>query len=137
MLQVREQVIQTVACTPGVDVSIKIDVSWSMPSRTAQTKAILPLVKAIADEKRLRILMLLADGERCVCDLQDELDAGQSLLSFHLKTLKDARLVTDRRDGRWAYYKLSTEGTAELQEFIVRMHEAASVSDTNPSRRCD
>ena len=108
-----------------------------MPSRTAQTKAILPLMKAIADEKRLRILMLLADGERCVCDLQDELDAGQSLLSFHLKTLKDARLVTDRRDGRWAYYKLSTEGMVELQEFIVRMHEAALFSETNPNRRCD
>jgi len=38
------------------------------------------------------------------CDLTDALEAGQSRLSFHLRTLKDAGLITDRRDGRWVYY---------------------------------
>ena len=77
--------------------------------------------RALADPKRLRILELLRKGERCVCDLTDALDAGQSLLSFHLKTLKDAGLVSDRREGRWAYYSINTEALEDLEEFIAGM----------------
>src|SRR5436309_1118780 len=54
---------------------------------------------ALSDATRLEIVRLLSHGERCVCELQDVLDAAQSRLSFHLKTLKDAGLVTDRRVG--------------------------------------
>ncbi|HXG45140.1 MAG TPA: metalloregulator ArsR/SmtB family transcription factor [Gemmatimonadales bacterium] len=61
---------------------------------------------ALSDETRLRILGLLGRGERCVCELTAALDAGQSRLSFHLKVLKDAGLVEDRREGRWVYYAL-------------------------------
>jgi ArsR family transcriptional regulator, arsenate/arsenite/antimonite-responsive transcriptional repressor len=74
--------------------------------------------RALSDETRLRIVDLLRGGERCVCELTDALDLGQSLLSFHLKTLKDAGLVTDRREGRWAYYALSREAFAQLEEFV-------------------
>jgi len=55
---------------------------------------------ALSDETRLEIVRLLSHGERCVCELQNVLDAAQSRLSFHLKTLKDAGLVSDRREGR-------------------------------------
>jgi ArsR family transcriptional regulator len=64
---------------------------------------------ALSDETRLRIVLMLARGERCVCDLQSELDAAQSRLSFHLKTLKTAGLVTDRREGRWVHYALNPD----------------------------
>lgn len=74
--------------------------------------------KALSDPGRLRILDRLRAGERCVCDLQDQLDAGQSLLSFHLKTLKDAGLVSDRKDGRWSHYKLNAEALADVQAFL-------------------
>lgn len=74
--------------------------------------------RALSDENRLRVVDLLRNGERCVCELTDALDLGQSLLSFHLKTLKDAGLVTDRREGRWAYYALNTEAFAQLEEFV-------------------
>lgn len=74
--------------------------------------------RALGDESRLRIVDLLRGGERCVCELTDALEVGQSLLSFHLKTLKDAGLVTDRRDGRWAYYALAPEAFAQLEEFV-------------------
>src|ERR1700722_12040194 len=74
--------------------------------------------RALADENRLRIVDLLRGGERCVCELTDALDVGQSLLSFHLKTLKDAGLVTDRREGRWAYYTLNAEAFAQLEAFV-------------------
>lgn len=74
------------------------------------------LFHALSDEKRLRIVELLRGGERCVCDLQGALDAGQSLLSFHLKTLKAAGLVSDRKQGRWSYYRLNAEPFEEVQE---------------------
>jgi ArsR family transcriptional regulator len=72
---------------------------------------------ALSDETRLQIVALLSHGERCVCELQDALDAAQSLLSFHLKTLKDAGLVTDRRDGRWVHYALNREALDEIAAF--------------------
>jgi len=74
--------------------------------------------QALADPNRLHLLEVLAGGEHCVCDLQDIVGAGQSLLSFHLKTLKEAGLVTDRRAGRWTYYAVAPDGFRVLQDFI-------------------
>jgi ArsR family transcriptional regulator len=74
--------------------------------------------KALADDTRLGIIDLLRSGERCVCDLTEALDIRQSLLSFHLKTLRDAGLVTDRREGRWAYYALHREAFEQLERFV-------------------
>jgi ArsR family transcriptional regulator, arsenate/arsenite/antimonite-responsive transcriptional repressor len=65
------------------------------------------LFHALSDETRLAILDRLRGGECCVCDLQTALDAAQSRLSFHLKVLRDAGLVHDRKEGRWSYYKLN------------------------------
>src|SRR5215204_284444 len=74
--------------------------------------------QALSDETRLAVLEMLRDGERCVCDLQAALDAAQSRLSFHLKVLKDAGLVTDRKEGRWSYYALNAERFAELKAIM-------------------
>lgn len=84
---------------------------------------------ALSDETRLRILGLLSRGERCVCELTDALDAGQSRLSFHLKALKEAGLVTDRREGRWVYYALSTEGVTAAGQALGAIDEWAPRSD--------
>ena len=73
--------------------------------------------QALSDETRLEIVQLLSHGERCVCELQDKLDAAQSRLSFHLKTLKDAGLVTDRREGRWIYYALNRDALDNIGAF--------------------
>jgi len=78
----------------------------------------LTLLKALADERRVRIVLLLAGGERCVCEIQDQLDVSQSLLSHHLRTLKDAGLVADRREGRWVHYSLDREVLAEIEAFL-------------------
>jgi len=72
---------------------------------------------ALSDETRLEIVRLLSHGERCVCDLTGVLGAAQSRLSFHLKTLKDAGLVTDRREGRWVYYSLNREALEGITAF--------------------
>jgi ArsR family transcriptional regulator len=87
------------------------------------------LFHALSDRTRLSILQRLRLGERCVCDLTDALDAAQSRLSFHLKVLKDAGLVTDRREGRWMYYTLSTGVLAEAAEVLEVMVSAPSAAE--------
>jgi ArsR family transcriptional regulator len=104
---------------------------------TADTALIIQRMKALSDEKRLRILEQLAGGERCVCDLTDALDAGQSLLSFHLKTLKDAGLVRDRRAGRWVHYSINAEALAELEEALKGLRESAASAPQGGDACCD
>jgi len=76
------------------------------------------LFHALSDATRLAALDMLREGERCVCELQDELDVAQSRLSFHLKVLKDAGLVQDRREGRWSYYTIVADALEEANELV-------------------
>src|SRR5262245_45395955 len=78
---------------------------------------------ALGDETRLQIIDRLSEGEQCVCDLTDLLETKQSLLSFHLKTLKDAGILKDRRDGRWVYYSLNPDALAFLEQFLGTLKE--------------
>ncbi|HEU4699212.1 MAG TPA: metalloregulator ArsR/SmtB family transcription factor [Gemmatimonadales bacterium] len=87
------------------------------------------LFHALSDETRLAVLDMLRGGERCVCELQDELDAAQSRLSFHLRVLKEAGLVQDRKEGRWSYYALVPE-TLGVAHDLVR-----ALATEGPSRR--
>jgi len=84
-------------------------------SRAAQ------LFHALSDATRLGILEKLRAGEHCVCDLQDDLEAAQSRLSFHLRVLKDAGVVSDRKEGRWSYYSIVPEALAEVHDLAVAM----------------
>jgi ArsR family transcriptional regulator len=90
----------------------------TLQHRASQHRALLQRFQAVAEETRFGIVRLLAGGERCVCELQGDLDAGQSRLSFHLKKLKDAGVVSDRRDGRWVYYSLVPEALEEMRAFL-------------------
>jgi ArsR family transcriptional regulator len=92
------------------------------------------LFHALSDETRLSILERLRLGERCVCDLTDALDAAQSRLSFHLKVLKDAGLVTDRREGRWMYYTLNQESLSDVAEQLAML--AASPTPAERKTGC-
>lgn len=82
---------------------------------------------ALSDPTRLGIVRKLAGGERCVCDLQDALDAAQSRLSFHLKVLKEAGVVSDRREGRWAYYSLNPALLGTMTEFLASLQPDGNV----------
>ena len=90
----------------------------------------------MGDETRLRILERLSEGEQCVCDLTDALDASQSLMSFHLKTLKDAGLLRDRRQGRWVYYALDPAVLEDVREWIAMLGESAKRART-ATQCCD
>jgi ArsR family transcriptional regulator, arsenate/arsenite/antimonite-responsive transcriptional repressor len=75
--------------------------------------------QALSDPTRLQIVGMLMHGERCVCELMSELDAAQSRLSFHLRVLKEAGLVTARREAQWMYYSLRPEGMAEAVDVLT------------------
>jgi ArsR family transcriptional regulator len=81
---------------------------------------------ALSDETRLKIVGRLLTGEKCVCELTDALGAAQSRLSFHLKALKDAGLVADRRAGRWVHYALRPDTLAEITRFVGSVREGAA-----------
>lgn len=73
---------------------------------------------ALSDQTRLRIIDLLGAGEKCVCDLQDAVGAAQSRLSFHLRVLRDAGVVSDRKQGRWNFYSLRPEALAAMAAYL-------------------
>jgi ArsR family transcriptional regulator, arsenate/arsenite/antimonite-responsive transcriptional repressor len=101
-----------------------------MATRTLpDTQRAARLFHALSDGTRLSILQRLRFGERCVCDLTDALEAAQSRLSFHLKVLKDAGLVTDRKDGRWMYYTLNTEALNEASELVGAFAAAPTAAE--------
>jgi len=68
------------------------------------------LLKLVSDNSRLQLLCILQNGEHCVCQLLDHTKLSQSLISHHLKDLKDYGLVTDRKDSKWSYYSLTPKG---------------------------
>lgn len=80
---------------------------------------------ALSDAKRLRILEMLQGGECCVCDLAGSLDIRQSLLSFHLRTLRDAGLVQDRKEGRWVHYAIDPAALEEAKRYVNDLAKSA------------
>ena len=105
-------------------------------SKTKDLERASRLFHALADETRLQIVDCLRESEQCVCDLTDFLHTGQSRLSFHLKILKDAGILKDRREGRWIYYSLNPETIEELEEFVEAI-KGRSRGLGNTSRNCD
>lgn len=74
---------------------------------------------ALADPLRVQVLDLLRDQELCVCDLCVALNVTQSKLSFHLKVLKEAKLVQARPEGRWIYYSLKLPQFVVLERYLA------------------
>src|SRR3954471_9129659 len=82
---------------------------------------IAPLVKAIADPVRLRLLSLVAshaDGEACVCDLNDAFALSQPTISHHLKLLHEAGLLDREKRGVWVYYRVNTGALSDLATLL-------------------
>jgi len=94
------------------------------------------LFHALSDETRLEIIEKLRSGEQCVCDLQDDLEAAQSRLSFHLRVLKEAGVVADRKEGRWSYYSIVPDALAEVHDLAVAMQPTKLRVLARASGRC-
>ena len=91
------------------------------PLSAETAERVTPLVKAIADPVRLRLLSLVAshaDGEACVCDLNDAFDLSQPTISHHLKLLHEAGLLEREKRGVWVYYRVDRAALADLAALL-------------------
>jgi ArsR family transcriptional regulator len=93
---------------------------WSTADPLAPDQA-QRLLRALAEPIRLQVVLALAGGERCVCDLTSDLELAQSKLSFHLKVLKEAGLISARQEGRWIYYRLEPAALKALQDWLGQL----------------
>lgn len=74
--------------------------------------------KALCDETRLRIIELLRGGEKCACVLIDQLDMGQSALSYHMKILVESGIIESRQEGKWTHYQISAKGREDAAKLL-------------------
>ena len=91
------------------------------PLTADQADRIAPLLKALADPVRLRLLSIVAshaDGEACVCELNDAFDLSQPTISHHLKVLHEVGLLDRTKRGVWVYYSTRPEALADLATLI-------------------
>ena len=92
------------------------------PLSAAGASELSALFKAVADPARLRLLSLIAcheGGESCVCDLLDAFDMTAPSVSYHLKVLREAGLITSQRRGTWVYYRVVPEVLARMSAVLV------------------
>lgn len=82
-----------------------------------------PIIKAISDETRLKIIDMLSCGEMCACDILELVDISQSTLSYHMKILTDCGLVNGLKDGSWMRYTVNQEKATSLVTFLNRIVE--------------
>ncbi len=91
------------------------------PLSAAEADQIVPLLKALADPVRLRLMSLVAShegGEACICDLNPAFDLSQPTISHHLKVLHEAGLLDREKRGVWVYYRARPEALANLGALI-------------------
>ncbi len=91
------------------------------------------LAKAFADPTRIRILAALRGGEMCVCELCDAMEMAQPNLSTHLQVIRQAALVTTRKDGKWVYYGLEPN-QASLVDTLFGHYQDALQADKRLQR---
>ena len=105
--------VETVACCSPLS---------REPLSRPQAEQIVPLLKALADPVRLRLLSIVAShegGEACVCDLNDCFDLSQPTISHHLKVLHAAGLLEREKRGTWVYYRARPEALSDLAALLT------------------
>lgn len=91
------------------------------------------IFKALCDEKRLYILELLREGERCACKLLEDMDICQSSLSYHMKILVESGIVEGRQEGKWTHYSISRKGSDNAIELLKQL---TSANDSEGESQC-
>lgn len=76
------------------------------------------ICKALSDPNRMKIIEMLTKGEKCGCDLLDELQVTQPTLSHHMKVLSECGLVSSYKEGKWQHYSINCEKFAEFKEYL-------------------
>ena len=91
------------------------------PLTVEQAEQVAPLLKALADPVRLRLMSLVASregGEACICHLNEAFDLSQPTISHHMKVLHEAGLVDREKRGVWVYYRVRAQALASLSTLI-------------------
>ncbi len=88
---------------------------------TTDYKECAKVFKALCDEKRVRILELLCNSEKCACVLLEQLDLGQSGLSYHMKVLVESGIVESRQEGKWTHYSISRKGSNHAMALLKEL----------------
>ncbi len=105
-------------------------------------KKIIDGFKALGEENRLRIIKLLCREEMCVCELLEKMDLSQSAVSHHIRILKQAGLIKDRRQGKWIFYSLNREAFQALGLMMQNniwdpVQQSQWLEKDNPSVYCE
>lgn len=117
--------VETVACCPPLS---------REPLSQPQAEQIAPLLKALADPVRLRLMSIVAShagGEACVCDLTDCFELSQPTISHHLKVLHEAGLLDREKRGTWVYYRVRSAALTGLAALLT-----PAAGPATPSGRC-
>ena len=93
------------------------------------------VIKALADENRLAVLEQLQSGEKCACVLLEELHITQSTLSHHMKLLCDSGIVDYRKEGKWIYYHITKDGSANALQMLSKY--LSEPSDNTSCSSCE
>ena len=110
---------------PVVDVSDALACCTPLsrePMSEEHAAQVAPLLKALADPVRLRLMSMVLShegGEACVCDLNDAFDLSQPTISHHLKVLHEAGLLDREKRGVWVYYRARPEAMSAMVNLFV------------------
>lgn len=97
-------------------------------------------LRFLSDRNRLRILGMLMQSETCVCEIIDELELPQPLVSYHLRKLRDVGLVKARRKAQWIYYSIDLDGWQTVVAPLNAMFgpiDLPEMAQYGASNRCD
>jgi ArsR family transcriptional regulator len=89
--------------------------------KTKQKDNLLNILKTLGEGARLNIVLLLASGEKCVCEIFKNLKLPQNLVSHHLGILRESGLIINRKEGKWVHYSLDRKNIEELQKLLTKI----------------
>jgi len=102
--------------------------------KSGEIEELYEALKVVTDINRLRIICLLFSGEKCVCDIEEQLEISQPLASHHLAVLREAGLLEVRREGTWSYYSLVRKNVEKLNELFAEILGVHRFPADYPSR---
>ncbi len=102
---------------------------------TKDLKSTADILRTVSEASRLKIICMLKTGERCVCELQEEIDAPHNLVLHHLNSLKKLGIINSRKENRFTYYsldeKLWDQFTKEI-EFLFKIQKGGKKHEKSP-----
>lgn len=122
MCQIRDVVNQKLLPLIQPDAGVCCEPLASEPLPEAGAQELALLFRAVADPMRLRLLSMIAcheGGESCVCDLTDAFDVTPPSISYHLKILREAGLISSDRRGTWVYYRVNPDVMARMSAVLA------------------